>query len=50
MRVASDLIIVLILINILTAVRVSVPSYGRLFEAVGLVSLVVFTLEYVLRI
>src|SRR5215831_2362012 len=53
-RVASGLIIVLILVNILTVVLVSVPSYeaayGRLFEAIELVSLVIFTLEYVLRI
>ena len=54
MRVTSDLIILLILINILTVVLESVPSYeaayGRLFGAMELVSLVVFTLEYALRI
>ncbi len=53
-RVTSDLIILLILVNILAVVLESVPSYraayGRLFGAIELVSLVVFTLEYLLRI
>ncbi len=53
-RVTSDLIILLILVNILAVVLESVPSYeaayGRLFKAIELVSLVVFTLEYLLRI
>lgn len=54
MRVTSGLIIVLILINILAVVLESVPRYdaahGRLFAAIELASLVVFTLEYLLRI
>jgi len=53
-RLTSGLIIALILVNILAIVLESVPSYeavyGRLFEAIELVSLVVFTLEYLLRI
>jgi voltage-gated potassium channel len=53
-RVTSDLIILLILINILAVVVESVPSYGAaygtLFESIELVSLVVFTLEYLLRL
>jgi voltage-gated potassium channel len=54
MRVTTNLIILLILINILSVVLESVPryeaAYGRLFGAIELVSLVVFTLEYLLRI
>jgi voltage-gated potassium channel len=54
MRATSRLIILLILVNILAVVLESVPSYeaayGGLFEAIELVSLVVFTLEYLLRI
>ena len=54
MRVTSGLIIVLVLVNILAVVLQSVPryeaAYGRLFEAIELVSLVAFTLEYLLRI
>src|SRR5258708_19746070 len=53
MRVTSGLIIVLVLVNILAVVLQSVPryeaAYGRLFEAIELVSLVAFTLEYLLR-
>jgi voltage-gated potassium channel len=53
-RVTSGVIILLILVNIAAVVLDSVPryaaAYGRLFAAVELVSLVVFTLEYVLRI
>jgi voltage-gated potassium channel len=54
MRVASGLIILLVLVNILAVVFESVPSYeatyGRLFKALELVSLGVFTVEYLLRI
>jgi voltage-gated potassium channel len=54
MRVTSGLIILLVLVNIVSVVLESVPSceaaYGRLFKATELVSLVVFTVEYLLRI
>jgi Ion transport protein len=54
MRVTSGLIIFLVLVNILAVVLESVPryeaAYGRLFEAIELVSLVAFTIEYLLRI
>jgi len=54
MRVTSGLIVVLVLVNILAVVIESVPryeaAYRRLFEAIELVSLVAFTLEYLLRI
>jgi voltage-gated potassium channel len=53
-RLTSGLIIVLILVNILAVVLESVPrydaAYGRLFAAIEVVSLAVFTLEYALRI
>jgi voltage-gated potassium channel len=53
-RLASGAIIVLILVNIVAVVLESVPryeaAYGRLFVAIELLSLVVFTLEYALRI
>jgi voltage-gated potassium channel len=53
-RLTSGLIIILILVNILAVVLESVPryeaAYGGLFAAIELVSLVVFTLEYALRI
>ena len=53
-RVTGGLIIVLVLLNILAVVLESVPryeaAYGRLFEAIELVSLGVFTIEYLLRI
>src|SRR5262245_18954158 len=53
-RLTSGSIIVLILVNILAVVLESVPryeaAYGRLFAAIELVSLTVFTLEYALRI
>jgi voltage-gated potassium channel len=54
MRAASGLIIFLVLVNILAVVLESVPryeaAYGRLFGAIELMSLAVFTLEYLLRI
>jgi voltage-gated potassium channel len=54
MRVASGLIIFLVLINIVAVVLESVPryeaAYGTPFGAIELVSLVIFTLEYLLRI
>ncbi len=54
MRVTNNSIIFLILLNIVVVVLESVPRYeavyGGLFEAVELVSLVIFTLEYLLRI
>jgi voltage-gated potassium channel len=53
-RLTSGLIIVLILLNVLAVVLESVPryeaAYGGLFAAIEAVSLVVFTLEYALRI
>jgi voltage-gated potassium channel len=53
-RITSGLIIVLVVVNVLAVVLESVPRYvaalGRLFEAIELVSLVVFTLEYLVRI
>jgi len=53
MRVTSRLIIILVLVNIAAVVLESVPryemAYGGLFEAIEVVSLVVFTLEYLLR-
>jgi voltage-gated potassium channel len=53
-RLTSGLIIVLILVNVLAVVLESVPRYeaalGELFAAIELLSLVVFTLEYALRI
>jgi voltage-gated potassium channel len=53
-RVTSGLIILLILVNIAAVVLESVPryeaAYGKLFAAVELISLVIFTLEYLLRI
>lgn len=54
MRVTSGVIILLVLVNIVSVVLESVPSYeaayGRLLKATELVSLVVFTVEYLLRI
>src|SRR5262245_40384959 len=54
MRITSGLIIILVLVNILAVVLESVPhyeaAYGTLFEVIELVSLVAFTLEYLLRI
>jgi voltage-gated potassium channel len=53
-RLTSGLIIILILVNILAVVLESVPryeaAYGGLFATIEVVSLVVFTLEYALRI
>jgi voltage-gated potassium channel len=53
-RVTSGLIILLVLVNIVSVVLESVPSYEtaykRLFKATELASLVVFTVEYLLRI
>jgi voltage-gated potassium channel len=54
MRVTRGVIILLVLVNIVSVVLESVPrfeaAYGRLFKATELVSLVVFTVEYLLRI
>ncbi len=54
MRATSGLIIFLVLINILAVVLESVPlyeeAYGGLFDAIELISLVVFTVEYLVRI
>ncbi len=54
MRVTNNSIIFLILVNIIVIVLESVPryeaAYGSFFEAIELVSLVIFTLEYLLRI
>jgi voltage-gated potassium channel len=53
-RLTSGAIIVLILVNIVAVVLESVPRYeaalGGLFAAIELLSLVVFTLEYALRV
>jgi voltage-gated potassium channel len=54
MRVVSRLLILLVLINIVAVVLESVPryeaAYGGVFVAIETVSLVVFTVEYLLRI
>jgi len=54
MRLVSRLLILLVLINIAVVVLESVPryeaAYGWLFVAIETVSLVVFTVEYALRI
>jgi voltage-gated potassium channel len=54
MRVINSSTIFLILVNIAAVVLQSVPryeaAYASLFEAIELVSLVIFTLEYLLRI
>jgi voltage-gated potassium channel len=54
MRFVSRLLILLVLINIVAVVLESVPhyeaAYGGIFTAIEMVSLVVFTVEYVMRI
>src|SRR6266700_6883636 len=54
MRLMSRLFILLVLINIAAVVLESVPryeaAYGGIFVAIEMVSLVVFTVEYALRI
>src|SRR5713101_5291500 len=54
MRLVSRLLILLVLINIAAVVLESVPryeaAYGGIFVAIEMVSLVVFTVEYLLRI
>ena len=54
MRLVSGLLILLVLINIAAVVLESVPryelAYGGIFVAIEMVSLVVFTVEYLLRI
>jgi len=54
MRVVSRLLILLIVVNLVAVVLESVPryerDYGRVFFAIEMVSLVVFTAEYLLRI
>lgn len=54
MRLASRLLVVLVLVNVAAVVIESVPRYGRaygeVFAAIEIISLVVFTIEYVLRI
>ena len=54
MRLVSRLLILLVLINIAAVVLESVPryevAYGAIFVAIEMVSLVVFTVEYGLRI
>src|SRR5580692_9238241 len=54
MRVVSRLLILLVLVNIAAVVLESVPryetAYGGMFVAIEMVSLVVFTVEYLLRI
>src|SRR6516165_12824970 len=53
-RIVSRALILLVLINIAAVVLESVPryeaAYGEIFTAIEIVSLVVFTLEYALRI
>src|SRR5215216_5321427 len=53
-RVVERGIIALIVVNLLTVILESVPSleraYGRLFFAIEGLSLVVFTVEYLLRL
>ncbi len=53
-RIVERGIIALILVNIVTVILESVPSlereYGRLFFAIEALSLVVFTVEYLLRL
>jgi voltage-gated potassium channel len=54
MRIVSRLLILLVLVNIAAVVLESVPryqaAYGGVFTTIEIVSLVVFTLEYLLRI
>jgi voltage-gated potassium channel len=54
MRLVSGLLIILVLVNIVAVVLESVPrfalAFGGVFAAVETLSLVVFTLEYLLRI
>jgi voltage-gated potassium channel len=54
MRVVSRLLIVLVLVNVVAVVLESVPhyqaAYGGAFTGVEIVSTIVFTLEYALRI
>jgi voltage-gated potassium channel len=54
MRIVSRLLIVLIVINLAAVTLESVPqyehAYAREFLAVELLSLVVFTVEYLLRV
>src|SRR5215470_6416911 len=54
MRLVSRLLILLVLINIGAVVLESVPRYeadfGRIFVAIEMISLAVFTVEYLLRI
>jgi voltage-gated potassium channel len=53
-RIVHQGLIALVLVNVLSVVLESVPSvetrYGALFQAVELVSLVVFTVEYAMRL
>src|SRR6516162_5327647 len=53
-RIVSRALILLVLVNIAAVVLESVPryeaAYGEIFTAIEIVSLVVFTLEYALRI
>ena len=54
MRVASRLLILLVLVNVVAVVLESVPRYEAAYEgvftAIEIVSIIVFTLEYALRI
>jgi len=54
MRVVSRLLILLVLVNVVAVVLESVPryqaAYGGAFIAIEIVSIIVFTLEYALRI
>src|SRR5215211_2636575 len=53
-RIVTRALIALILTNLLAVILVSVPSleraYGRIFAVIEFVSLIVFTVEYVLRL
>src|SRR5262249_47569899 len=53
-RVVGRLIVLLIIVNLIAVTLESVPrlaaSYGMLFSTIEIVSLLVFTLEYVARI
>lgn len=53
-KIVAVMLMILILINVLTVVLETVESlhakYGRIFEAIELVSVTIFTVEYVLRL
>lgn len=53
-KIVAVLLMVLILINVLAVVLETVDSlnqkYGRIFEAVELISVTIFTIEYILRL